>query len=111
MVAGSTCGLCFDQSSVFFWQSCVGIVAHDGFLSINDSWPTRDPLGAIGPLKESMPRDAFRVMYHCMHFTDDFDKESLDEWSDMCFDEKHSLPTTARHCKKIGEVEDAICQR
>jgi hypothetical protein len=46
-----------------------------------------------------------------MHFTDDFNKESLDEWSDMCFDEKHSLPTTARHCKKIGEVEDAICQR
>ena len=73
---------------------------NNGFSSIDDSWSTRDPLETIGPLKESMPPDAFRDMYRCMHFTDDFDKESLDEWSDVYFDEKHTLPTAARHHKK-----------
>jgi hypothetical protein len=34
-----------------------------------------------------------------------FYKESLDEWSDVYFDKKHSLPAT------ISDVEDIICQR
>ena len=71
----------------------------------------RDPLKAIGPLKECMLHDAFRDMYYCMHFNDDFDEESPDEWSDVYFDKKHSSPATARHRKKISNVEDAICQR
>ncbi len=45
---------------------------NDGFPSIDDSCPTRYPLEAIGPLKECMPHDAFREIYHCMHFNDDF---------------------------------------
>jgi hypothetical protein len=40
-----------------------------------------------------------------------FDKESPDEWSDVYFDKKHSLPATAQHHKKISDVEDIICQR
>ena len=76
--------------------------SNDGFPSINSSWSTRDPTEAIGPLKESMPHDAFRDMYHCMHFADDFDEESLDEWSDVYFDEKHSTPMTAWHYKKLA---------
>jgi hypothetical protein len=55
--------------------------------------------------------DAFRDMYRCMHFNDDFDEESPDEWSDVNFDKKHSSPATARHRKKNSDVEDAICQR
>jgi len=78
----------------------------------NDSWSTWDPLEAIGPLKECMPCGAFRYMYCCMHFNDDFDNESPDEWSDVYSDKKHPLPATARHRKKISNVEDAtICQK
>ena len=46
-----------------------------------------------------------------MHFNDDFDKESPDEWSDVYSDKKHPSPVTARHRKKISNAEDAICQR
>jgi hypothetical protein len=46
-----------------------------------------------------------------MHFNDDFDKESPDEWSDVYSDKKHPSPVTARHRKKISNVEDAICQK
>ncbi len=77
------------------FYGCQLVQSNNGFPSIDDSWSTQDPLEAIGPLKESMPCDAFRDMYCCMHFTDNFDKESLDEWSDVYFDEKHTLPTTA----------------
>ena len=59
-----------------------------------------DPLEAISLLKESMPRDAFKDMYCCMHFTDDFDEE----WSDVYFDEKHSLPMTERHHKNLARL-------
>ncbi len=45
---------------------------NDGFLSIDDSWSTRDPHEAIGPLKECMSHDAFRDIYRCMHFNDNF---------------------------------------
>ena len=47
-----------------------------------------------------------------MHFNDDFDNESPDEWSDVYSDKKHPLPATARHRKKNSNVEDAtICQK
>jgi hypothetical protein len=84
---------------------------NDGFPSINNSWSTWDPLEAIGPLKECMPQEAFRDMYHCMHFIDDFDNESPNEWSDVFFNIKHLSPTTAWHCKKLSDVEDTLCQR
>jgi hypothetical protein len=85
--------------------------SNNGFPSIDNSWSTRDPLEANGPLKECMLCDAFRDMYRYMLFNDDFDEESPDEWSDVYFDKKHSSPATARHRKKIIDVEDAICQR
>jgi hypothetical protein len=91
------------------FYGCQLAQSNNGFPSIDESWFTRDPLEAIGPLKECMPRDVFRDMYRCMHFNDDFDEESPDEWSDVYFDKKHSSPTTARHRKKFSDVEDAIC--
>ena len=90
-------GLIILTDHIARFYGCQLARSNDGFPSIDDSWSTRDPLEAIGPLKECMPRDAFRDMYRCMHFNDDFDEESPDEWSDVYFDKKHSSPATARH--------------
>jgi hypothetical protein len=39
-----------------------------GFPSIAETWSTREALDAIGPVKESMPIDAYTDMYRCpMH--------------------------------------------
>jgi hypothetical protein len=104
-------GLIILTDHITRFYGCQLARSNDGFPSIDDSWSTRDPLEAIGPLKECMPRDAFRDMYRCMHFNDDFDEESPDEWSDVYFDKKHSSPATERHRKKFSNVEDTICQR
>jgi hypothetical protein len=105
-------GLIILTDHIARFYGCQLARSNDGFSASNDnSLSTRDPLEAIGPLKECMPRDAFRDMYCCMHFNDDFDEESPDEWSDVYFDKKHSLPATARHRKKFSDVEDTICQR
>jgi hypothetical protein len=92
-------GLIILTDHIARFYGCQLARSNDGFPSIDDSWSTRDPLDleAIGPAKECMPRDAFRDMYRCMHFNDDFDEESPDEWSDVYFDKKHSSPATARH--------------
>ncbi len=104
-------GLIILTDHIARFYGCQLARSNNGFPSIDDSWSMRDPLEAIGLLKECMPCDAFRDMYRCMHFNDDFDEELPDEWSDVYFDKKHSSPATARHRKKLSNVEDAICKR
>jgi hypothetical protein len=67
-------GLIILTDHIARFYGCQLARSNDGFPSIDDSWSTRDPLEAIGPLKECMPRDAFRDMYRCMHLNDDFDE-------------------------------------
>ena len=54
------------------FYACQRARLNDGFLSIDNSWSTRDPHEAIGPLKECMLRDAFRDIYRCMYFNAKF---------------------------------------
>ena len=39
-----------------------------GFPSIDKTWSTRESLDAIGTVMESMPQDAFKDLYRCLHF-------------------------------------------
>ena len=55
-----------------------------------------------------MPKDAFQDLYHCLHFTDDWDEEEGVEWDDIYLDEKHTSLELARHSHKLRDVEDAF---
>jgi hypothetical protein len=46
-----------------------------GNPSINLTWLTRKPLDEISRCMESMPKNAFRDIYHCLHFNNDWDKD------------------------------------
>ena len=50
------------------------------FPPIDKTWSTQESLDEIGTVKESMPKDAFRDLYRCLHFTDDWDEEESVEW-------------------------------
>ncbi|KAL7517840.1 hypothetical protein ACHAWF_000163, partial [Thalassiosira exigua] len=41
-----------------------------GNNSIEDIWSERHSFKACGPIKESMPQDAFKDLCRCMHFAD-----------------------------------------
>ena len=43
------------------------------FPPIDKTRSTQESLDEIGPVKESIPKDAFRDLYRCLHFTDDWD--------------------------------------
>ena len=46
-----------------------------GFPSVERTWNTREPLRAVGSVKESMPKDAYQDMYRCMHFSNDWEED------------------------------------
>ena len=63
-----------------------------GFPSIDKTWSKRESLNAIGTVKESTPKNAFRDLYLCLHFTDNWNEEEGVEWGDIYLDEKHTSP-------------------
>ena len=82
-----------------------------GFPSIDKTWSTQESLDAIGTVKESIPKDALRYLYRCLHYTDDWDEEEGVEWYDIYLDEKHTSPELARHHCKFGDVEYSFNNR
>ena len=50
--------------------------------SINNMWSVREILDAVPCVKELMPQDADRDLYHCMHFVDDWEADSYSEWEE-----------------------------
>ena len=50
-----------------------------GFLSIKETWSTRESLVAISAVKESMPKDAYIDMYQYIYFSDDWDEDDEDK--------------------------------
>ena len=81
------------------------------FPSIDKTWSTRESLDAIGTVKESIPNNAFRDLYLCLHFTDDWYEEEGVEWDDIYLDEKHTSPELAHLRRIFGDVEDAFNNR
>ena len=62
-----------DHVSIFFGCHMGRMIS--GFPSVEETWSTRESLDAVGAVKERFPQDAFRDMYQCMHFSDDWDEE------------------------------------
>ena len=47
-------------------------------------------------------------MYRCLHFKNDWEDEDGVEWGNEYLDDKWTSQPTAKHRKKIGDVEDAF---
>ncbi|KAL7536120.1 hypothetical protein ACHAXR_006945 [Thalassiosira sp. AJA248-18] len=85
-----------------------------GFPSIEETWCTREALDAIGPVKESMPKDAYIDLYRCMHFSDDdWDEEDSEvPWENVYADKKYQpSPEVERHRRKYEHIEDGFNRR
>ena len=74
----------------------------------------REPLRAVGSVKEIMPKDAYQDMYWCMHFSDDWEEdrdveEGTDE-RDQFYGNKKFTPSldVERHCQKFEPIEDGF---
>ena len=78
-----------------------------GNKSVEDIWSTRYAFCAVGPIKESMPADAFQDLCQSMHFADDWEQEDKG-WNEIYTDGKEEpAEGTARHHRKFGAVIDA----
>ena len=51
-------------------------------ISIDDIWSTRHAFSANGPIKESMPRDAFKDLLWCLHFADYWEEDD-ERWNEV----------------------------
>ncbi len=57
-----------------------------------------------------MPKMAFRDIYHCLHFDDDWDED--DEWGKVYVDQKRSSPENmVHHRQKFSVFEDSFNRR
>ena len=79
-----------------------------GFPSIDNTRSTRESLDAVGTVKEGMPKNEFRDLYRCLHFTDDWYEEEGVEWDDIYLDENYTSPDLEQHRRKFGDVKDAF---
>jgi hypothetical protein len=78
-----------------------------GNPSINRTWSTREPLDVIGRCMESMPKNAFRNICHCLHFNNDWDKDN--KWGKVYADKKRCSPENmAHHCQMFSVFEDGF---
>ena len=50
--------------------------------SINNMWSVREILDAVPSVKESMPQDAYKDSYYCMHFDGDREVDSNSKWEE-----------------------------
>ena len=75
--------------------------------SIDNMWSVREILDAVPPVKESMPQDAYKDIYRCMHFVDDWEVDSDSEWDEYFMDPKvGGVGSTATHRTKFSIVKD-----
>ena len=93
-----------------FYGICIGRML-SGNRSVEDIWSTRDAFSAVGPIKESMPQDAFKDLCRCMHFADDWEEDD-ERWNEVYADDKEAVTEgTARHRRKFGTLEGGYTNR
>ena len=75
--------------------------------SIETMWSVREILDAVPSVKEAMPQDAYKDLYRCMHFVDDWEGDADTEWEEYFMDPKVEHDgSTAAHRTKFSMVED-----
>ena len=66
--------------------------------SINNMWSVHKIMDSIPSAKELMPQDAYKDLYFFMHFIDDWEADSDNEWDEYFMDPKvESVNTTATY--------------
>ena len=66
--------------------------------SINNMWSDCEILDAVPSVKELMPQNSYKDLYHCMHFVDDWEADSDSEWDEYFIDPKvGDVGSTATH--------------
>ena len=66
-------------------------------------------LDSVPCVKEAITQDACKDLYQCMHFVDDQEVGSDEEWEEFFHDTKVVVDeTTAAHQSKFGIVEDGF---
>ena len=61
-------------------------------------WSVRKILGSVPSMKESMPQDAYKDLYCCMHFVDDWGADLDSKWDEYFTDLKvEADDETANH--------------
>ena len=69
-------------------------------------------MDSIPSAKELMPQDAYKDLYFFMHFIDDWEADSDNEWDEYFMDPKvESVNTTATYWAKFSLVEDGFNSR
>ena len=75
--------------------------------SIDNMWSVREILDAVPSVKEAMPQDAYKDLYRCMHFVDDWEADTHSEWEEYFMDPKVEADDgTATHRTKFSIVKD-----
>jgi hypothetical protein len=97
-----------DHVARFF--GCQPVLSLRGNPSIKHTWLTRESLDAIGTCMEYMPKNAFKDIYTCLHFDNDWDDN--DGWDNVYADQKRcSLDGTVHHCQKFSMFEEGFNRR
>ena len=61
-------------------------------------WSVREIFDAVPSVKESMPQDAYKDLYRCMHFVDDWEADTDSEQEEYFMDIKvEAAGETANH--------------
>ena len=72
-------------------------------------WSVREILDAVPLVKEFMPQDAYKDLYRCMHFVDDWKADSDSEWEEYFVDPKvGGVGSKTTHRTKFSIVEDGF---
>ena len=83
-----------------------------GFPSIMETWSMQESVDAIDAVKECMPQEAYKEIYPCMHFSDDWELEEGELWDKIYSDERYeALPDTAQHRRKYEHIKDGFNRR
>ena len=82
-----------------------------GNRSIDDISSTHHAFISNGPIKESMPQDAFKYHCRCLYFADNWEEDD-ERWNKVYEHEKEAAPeNTANHRQKFGVPEDGYNRR
>ena len=73
-------------------------------FSIDNMWSVREILDAVPCVKEWLPQDAYKGLYRCMHFVDDWEADSDSEWEKYFIDPKVGGDGSTAHSSTSNQV-------
>ena len=80
--------------------------------SIDNMFSVRENLDSVPCVKEAITQDAYKDLYQCMHFVDDWEADSDTKCKEFFYDTKVVVDTTTEaHRLKFGIIEDGFNSR